>query len=269
MASSRRESRSFVKTVILAGGRGTRLSEETHAIPKPMVAIGGRPILWHIMSPLRPLRVHRLRGRPGLQGLRHQGVLRQPAAPRVRHVRRPATGTVRVPVRQRPGLEGHPDRHRRGQHDRRPARAAARAPRRALPADLRRRSLRRPDRRGRRAPRADRRPGDHHRRAPAAAVRRARGRRRQGLALPREAARGARPGSTAGTSWSSPRSSTWSTTTRRVVRVPRRSAPSPSGASSAPTSTTGSGCRWTPLRERDELNRIWDSGYAPWAVERS
>jgi len=39
-----------VKTVILAGGRGTRLSEETHAIPKPMVAIGGRPILWHIMS---------------------------------------------------------------------------------------------------------------------------------------------------------------------------------------------------------------------------
>jgi glucose-1-phosphate cytidylyltransferase len=39
-----------VKTVILAGGRGTRLSEETHAMPKPMVAIGGRPILWHIMS---------------------------------------------------------------------------------------------------------------------------------------------------------------------------------------------------------------------------
>jgi glucose-1-phosphate cytidylyltransferase len=39
-----------VKTVILAGGRGTRLAEETHAIPKPMVAIGGKPILWHIMS---------------------------------------------------------------------------------------------------------------------------------------------------------------------------------------------------------------------------
>ena len=39
-----------MKTVILAGGRGTRLAEETHAIPKPMVAIGGRPILWHIMS---------------------------------------------------------------------------------------------------------------------------------------------------------------------------------------------------------------------------
>lgn len=38
-----------MKVVILAGGRGTRLAEETHSIPKPMVAIGGRPILWHIM----------------------------------------------------------------------------------------------------------------------------------------------------------------------------------------------------------------------------
>ena len=38
-----------MKVVILAGGRGTRLAEETHAIPKPMVRIGPRPILWHIM----------------------------------------------------------------------------------------------------------------------------------------------------------------------------------------------------------------------------
>jgi len=38
-----------MKVVILAGGRGTRLAEETHSIPKPMVSIGGRPILWHIM----------------------------------------------------------------------------------------------------------------------------------------------------------------------------------------------------------------------------
>lgn len=38
------------RVVILAGGRGTRLAEETHAIPKPMVRIGGRPILWHIMN---------------------------------------------------------------------------------------------------------------------------------------------------------------------------------------------------------------------------
>jgi len=39
-----------MKAVILAGGLGTRLSEETNLIPKPMVEIGGRPILWHIMK---------------------------------------------------------------------------------------------------------------------------------------------------------------------------------------------------------------------------
>src|ERR1700692_288733 len=39
-----------VKAVILAGGRGSRLSEETDTKPKPMIEIGGRPILWHIMK---------------------------------------------------------------------------------------------------------------------------------------------------------------------------------------------------------------------------
>lgn len=39
-----------MKVVILCGGLGTRLSEETHVKPKPMVEIGGRPILWHIMG---------------------------------------------------------------------------------------------------------------------------------------------------------------------------------------------------------------------------
>ena len=39
-----------MKVVILAGGFGTRISEETHLKPKPMVEIGGRPILWHIMK---------------------------------------------------------------------------------------------------------------------------------------------------------------------------------------------------------------------------
>ncbi len=39
-----------MKTIILAGGLGTRLSEETENRPKPMVEIGGRPILWHIMK---------------------------------------------------------------------------------------------------------------------------------------------------------------------------------------------------------------------------
>jgi glucose-1-phosphate cytidylyltransferase len=39
-----------IKAVILAGGLGTRISEETHLKPKPMIEIGGRPILWHIMK---------------------------------------------------------------------------------------------------------------------------------------------------------------------------------------------------------------------------
>lgn len=39
-----------MKAVILAGGLGTRLSEETNSLPKPMVEIGGMPILWHIMK---------------------------------------------------------------------------------------------------------------------------------------------------------------------------------------------------------------------------
>lgn len=39
-----------MKVVILAGGRGTRISEETSVRPKPMVEIGGKPILWHIMK---------------------------------------------------------------------------------------------------------------------------------------------------------------------------------------------------------------------------
>jgi glucose-1-phosphate cytidylyltransferase len=39
-----------MKAVILAGGFGTRISEETHLRPKPMIEIGGKPILWHIMK---------------------------------------------------------------------------------------------------------------------------------------------------------------------------------------------------------------------------
>ena len=39
-----------MKVVILAGGYGTRLSEETAVLPKPMIEIGGRPLLWHLMK---------------------------------------------------------------------------------------------------------------------------------------------------------------------------------------------------------------------------
>jgi glucose-1-phosphate cytidylyltransferase len=39
-----------VKVVLLCGGRGTRLREQTEALPKPLIEIGGRPILWHVMK---------------------------------------------------------------------------------------------------------------------------------------------------------------------------------------------------------------------------
>ena len=39
-----------MKVVILAGGYGTRISEESYLKPKPMLEIGGKPILWHIMK---------------------------------------------------------------------------------------------------------------------------------------------------------------------------------------------------------------------------
>ena len=39
-----------MKAILLAGGYGTRLSEETDDIPKPMIRIGGKPIIWHIMK---------------------------------------------------------------------------------------------------------------------------------------------------------------------------------------------------------------------------
>lgn|GEM_PF-3652999 len=54
-----------MKVVILAGGYGTRLSEETKSRPKPMVEIGGKPILWHPMDTLRD--------RQTLEGLWQQG----------------------------------------------------------------------------------------------------------------------------------------------------------------------------------------------------
>ena len=44
-----------MKAVILAVGLGTRISEESHLRPKPMIEIGGRPMLWHIMKISNPI----------------------------------------------------------------------------------------------------------------------------------------------------------------------------------------------------------------------
>ncbi len=66
-----------MQVMILCGGMGTRLREETEVRPKPMVEIGGRPILWHIMKRYAVARLQRLRPVPRLQGRVDQGVLPQ------------------------------------------------------------------------------------------------------------------------------------------------------------------------------------------------
>jgi len=57
-----------MKAVILAGGLGTRISEETHLKPKPMIEVGDRPILWHIMKYYSSFGVRRF-----VLALGHQG----------------------------------------------------------------------------------------------------------------------------------------------------------------------------------------------------
>ncbi|MEJ7662857.1 MAG: hypothetical protein WKG07_26530, partial [Hymenobacter sp.] len=90
-----------MKAVILAGGVGTPASARRRTVrPKPMIEIGGKPILWHIMKIYSAHGDQRLRDLPRLQGLRDQGVLRQllPA-----HVRRDVRhrATTRCDVHQR------------------------------------------------------------------------------------------------------------------------------------------------------------------------
>ena len=91
-----------MKAVILAGGLGTRISEETHLRPKPMVEIGGRPILWHIMKIYSAHGINDFVICLRLQGLRHQGVLRQLLPAHVRRdVRHGATTSMEVHQQQR------------------------------------------------------------------------------------------------------------------------------------------------------------------------
>ena len=135
-----------MKVVLLCGGQGTRLREETEYRPKPMVEIGGRPILWHIMKLYAHHGFREFVLCLGYRGnmikeyfLNYEAMNNDfticlgPAAPD-RLPRRP----------RRAGLPRHPGRHRPGDHDRRP-RPAHRALRRRrhLHGHLRRRRRRR------------------------------------------------------------------------------------------------------------------------------
>ena len=66
-----------MKEVILAGGLGTRLSEDTATRPNPIVEIGGKPIFWHILKTYSHHGHQRLCHLLWVQGLRHQRVFRE------------------------------------------------------------------------------------------------------------------------------------------------------------------------------------------------
>ena len=119
-----------MKVGILAGGLGSRLSEETTVKPKPMVEIGDQPILWHIMKYYASLRAHRVRGGARLQGRVHQALVRRPGEPRRRpqHSHRHRRDRL-VRHRRRGRLEGRPDRDRARHQHRRADQAADPAPR--------------------------------------------------------------------------------------------------------------------------------------------
>ena len=83
LPADRATTRRDIPVVILCGGMGTRLREASEKLPKPLVDIGGKPILWHIMKTYSALRLPAVRPVPGLQGRPDPALLpRLPRAPR-------------------------------------------------------------------------------------------------------------------------------------------------------------------------------------------
>ena len=115
-----------MKAVILAGGLGTRISEETSIKPKPMIEIGGRPILWHIMKLYSAHGVNDFVICCGYKGY----VIKEYFANYFLHM-----SDVTFDMTQKPdggssakgrAVAGHPGRHRRRDDDRRPPEARRR-----------------------------------------------------------------------------------------------------------------------------------------------
>ena len=144
-----------MKVVILCGGLGTRLREETEFRPKPMVEVGGRPILWHIMKSYAHYGFREFVLCLGYRGQYHQGVLPELRGDEQRflHPPRRENADPISRVAYRAGIHRHAGRHRPGVHDRRAHPQDPALHRwRHLPDDLRRRPDRRQYRRSREVP---------------------------------------------------------------------------------------------------------------------
>ncbi len=130
-----------MKVVILCGGLGTRLREETEFRPKPMVEVGGRPILWHIMKTYAH---HGFRDFVLCLGYRGNMIkdyfLNYEAMNNDFTICLGQKSHIRYhDVHTEQGFRRHAGRHRHEHHDRRPHRAHPQVRRRRhLPADLRR-----------------------------------------------------------------------------------------------------------------------------------
>ena len=113
----------IMKAVILAGGRGTRISEESQSRPKPMVEIGGRPILWHIMKIYGAAGITEFIVLLGYKGY----MIKEYFANYFLHMSDItidlATDKVEVHQSNSRAVEGHAARHRPGDDDRRTAAA--------------------------------------------------------------------------------------------------------------------------------------------------
>ena len=260
--------RGRVKTVILAGGLGTRLAEETDLTPKPMVEIGGKPILWHIMKIYAAPRLQRVRRRLGYRAEVDQGLLPQLLPPHATTSRSTsATATSTSTTAAATNWTRSPGRHRPRDADRRP-RQAPRATGSATSTfmltygdgvadvDIARALA---------FHRAARQAGDGHRRPAAGALRRARLRRRPRRRVHREAAdrrrldqrRLLRPRAAA--------CSTTSTATRRSGSASRSSGWPPTAAR-WPTATTASGSRWTRSATCGCSRALGRAATCPWKV---